>query len=594
MPRFTEVESRIIQKYISDPSLSDSLADIHKVMESIWRSDVRIVKNYTDHGMEHSIRIAGFVEKLLEVNPSVKFSEQEIYLLLAGIYLHDIGMQCDVIKYPEIKNKAKKLGAKFDVLFTAETANDYLPEQRDAIRENHHYLSAAWIDYLYEGNDPALSNFMQSIPDDLVDDLIDICKFHSKLPINNCPDSFIHHPNNRKKLVAALLRFADELDISSSRVDLKTVKLFTIKPDNSVYWWLHNYTNINFIETNKIRVTVRLHPKDFESYGYFIREDYITKFKNKNQPVLDVLVGQNIPLVIDYNSDVIAHKRAEKFPPEISAFFEKKRKIPECDERNKKQEKNSKTPLIFISPSTGMEFVLVTAGKFMMGSHAKDQYSHQCEYPAHEVTIKNSFYIGKYPVTQKQWEKIMGSNPSHFKGENLPVESVSWVDVQQFVTKINEQEKINGYCLPSEAEWEYACRAGTQTKYFFGNDESKLYEYAWFNKNSEGKTHQVGQKKPNQYGLYDIYGNVCEWVQDEWNDNYNISPSDNIAWEEGEDSCRVTRGGSWDSDFGLCRSADRCRFDPTHYRIYIGFRLMIEENVAIKKAEKNLNVNNDT
>jgi hypothetical protein len=324
MPRFTEVENRILKKYISDPQLFDSLGLIRGVMESIWASDVpKIVQNYTDHGEEHSVRVAGFIEKLLQVNPNMKFSEQEIYLLLAGVYLHDIGMQCDVVKYPEVKQRAKELGAKFDVEFSTEITNDYSPEQKDKIRENHHFLSAAWIDYMYDENEPVLSSSIKSIPDYLVDDLIDICKFHSKLPINNCPDPVIQDSNIRKKMIAALLRFADELDISRTRVEFKTVQIFNLKPDNSVYWWLHSYTEIIFIDSNIIRLVVRLHPEDFKSYSSVVQEDYITKFKNKNQSVVNVLVGYKIPVVIDDNSHVMAHKRVKKFPPEIAAVFDK-------------------------------------------------------------------------------------------------------------------------------------------------------------------------------------------------------------------------------------------------------------------------------
>ena len=349
MPGFTEVENRILKKYISDPQLSNSLALIRWVMESIWANDApRIVQNYTDHGIEHSERIVDFVEKLLQVNPDEDFSEQEIYLLLAGVYLHDIGMQCDVVKYPAIKERAEaeNLGAKFDKEFTAETTNGYSPDEQNEIRKNHHLLSAAWIDYLYEGNDPELSPAIKSLPYDLVDDLMDVCKFHSTLPINDCSDLFNDNPNSRKKMVAALLRFADELDISNTRVNIGTAKIFSMYPDNSVYWWLHNYTKVNFVNPNKVRLKVHLHSEDFESYGSFVCEDYLTTFKSKNQPVLDVLVGQNIPIIIDNNSDVVAHNRAEKFPPKITAVL---------DERMQKSGLYSKSKIPTIKKDSGSE-----------------------------------------------------------------------------------------------------------------------------------------------------------------------------------------------------------------------------------------------
>ncbi len=294
-------------------------------MESVWADDApRIVQDYTDHGEKHSERIAYFVEKLLQVNPDMKFSEQEIYLLLAGVYLHDIGMQCNIVKYPEVKEKAEELGAKFDEAFTKKTTDGYSLEEQNEIRKNHHFLSAAWIDCLHRGNDPVLSPKIKSIPYDLVDDLMDVCKFHSKLPINHCSDFSKDYPDIRKKMVASILRFADELDISSTRVNIETVKIFSINPENSVYWWLHNYTKIDFVGSNKVLLKVNLHPEDFELYGSFILEDYIANFRNKNKSVLDVLVEQKIPILIDNNSDIVAHTRVEKFPPEITAVLDEK------------------------------------------------------------------------------------------------------------------------------------------------------------------------------------------------------------------------------------------------------------------------------
>ena len=171
-------------------------------------------------------------------------------------------------------------------------------------------------------------------------------------------------------------------------------------------------------------------------------------------------------------------------------------------------------PKTFTSPSTGMEFILIPAGRFMMGSFLKYKYGNYNERPAHEVIIKNPFYIGIYPVIQKQWEKIVGSNPSKFKGENRPIESVSLNDVQKFINKLSQREGTDKYRLPSEDEWEYACRAGTTTSYSFGNDESELKDYAWYGDNSGRETHPVGQKEPNPWGLYDVHGNVWEWCQD--------------------------------------------------------------------------------
>jgi len=230
----------------------------------------------------------------------------------------------------------------------------------------------------------------------------------------------------------------------------------------------------------------------------------------------------------------------------------------------------------FTSSSTGMEFVLIPAGEFKMGSPSKEKDRFDYECPSHKVTIKCSFYLGKSSVTQKQWKEIMGKNPSHFKGEDRPVEMVSWKEARKFIKKLNEKEDTDKYRLPSEAEWEYACRAGTQTRYYFGDDESKLNEYAWYSENSVNETHPVGQKKPNSWGFYDMHGNVWEWVQDNWHENFNGAPSDGSAWEDENEVNRVSRGGSWFCAAILCRSASRFRRDPENKISNMGFRLLRE------------------
>jgi len=231
---------------------------------------------------------------------------------------------------------------------------------------------------------------------------------------------------------------------------------------------------------------------------------------------------------------------------------------------------------IYISSSTGMEFVMIPAGEFNMGSSPEEKDRSDCESPVHRVTIQNPFYMGKSPVTQKQWKKIMGTSPSNFKDEARPVELVSWEEVQEFIKKLNLIENTAKYRLPTEAEWEYSCRAGTQSRYFFGNDESKLGDYAWYVDNTGRKTHPVGKKKPNPWGLYDMHGNVWEWVQDRWHENYNGSPSNGSAWEHGNCSARVSRGGSWYCDSDTCRSAARFSREPENRFANLGFRLVRE------------------
>jgi formylglycine-generating enzyme required for sulfatase activity len=222
-----------------------------------------------------------------------------------------------------------------------------------------------------------------------------------------------------------------------------------------------------------------------------------------------------------------------------------------------------------ITNTIGMEFVPIPAGEFEMGSPSD-------EGSVHQVNIGYAFYMSRYEVTQKQWRAIMDDNPSSFKGDDLPVEQVSCYDAQEFIKKLNEKESTDKYRLPSEAEWEYACRAGTTSRYSFGDSESKLGDYAWYTDNSGGKTHPVGQKKPNSWGRYDMHGNVWEWVQDAWHSDYNGAPTDGSAWED-PSTIGVLRGGGWDHDARRCRSAYREPGYPSYRGSDLGFRLLKEQ-----------------
>lgn len=242
---------------------------------------------------------------------------------------------------------------------------------------------------------------------------------------------------------------------------------------------------------------------------------------------------------------------------------------------------SSKIHETFTSPSTGMEFVLIPAGEFMMGSPNKtgtvnSLISFSTTSPAHEVSIEYDFYLGKFPVTQKQWIEVMGENPSKIKDDNRPIENISWYDTQEFIKKLNEMEETDKYRLPSEAEWEYACRAGTQTKYSFGDDAAELNKYAWYSKNSYNETHPVGRRKPNHWGLYDMNGNIWERVQDTWHSNYICAPSDGSAKENGDNSRQPIRGGAFYSFAGNCHSAYRLSAKSNSRKKDIGFRLLRE------------------
>ena len=216
------------------------------------------------------------------------------------------------------------------------------------------------------------------------------------------------------------------------------------------------------------------------------------------------------------------------------------------------------------------EMVVIPAGSFNLGSND----GNGDEKPVHNVNI-SSFLMGKTEVTQGQWRSVMGSNPSHFTncGDDCPVENVSWNEAQVYAQKLS-QKTGKRYRLPSEAEWEYAARAGSQGKWSFGDSESELGSHAWYSANSNSTTHKVGQKRVNAFGLYDMYGNVWEWVVDVWHANYNGAPSDGSAWTTGGDQAlRVLRGGSRGGRPAYLRSAYRGRLAPGYRDDGTGLRL---------------------
>jgi len=252
-----------------------------------------------------------------------------------------------------------------------------------------------------------------------------------------------------------------------------------------------------------------------------------------------------------------------------------------------------------LGKNTFLEMVQIPAGKFMMGSNDYDN-----EKPVHEVRVP-AFLTGKYAVTNAQWEVVMGTKGSEncdvkFQGKNQPVVGVSWNNCQEFCKMLSSKigRKVR---LPSEAEWEYACRSGTQTKYCFGDDVSELGKYAWYGNNSgtqildcdrlwreneskywqqltdnKNSTHPVGEKMQNAWGLYDMHGNVWEWCSDIYHENYTGAPSNGSSWETGTvDNLRALRGGSWGNLVVNCRSASRDRDYADIRNDRLGFRLVV-------------------
>jgi formylglycine-generating enzyme required for sulfatase activity len=207
-----------------------------------------------------------------------------------------------------------------------------------------------------------------------------------------------------------------------------------------------------------------------------------------------------------------------------------------------------------------LEMVYIPGGTFMMGSPATEERLEERQSPQHQVTLP-AFYAGKYPITQAQWQAVMGNNP-YSKGEKLAVVEVSWDDAVEFCGKVS-QKTGRKYRLLSEAEWEYACRAGTTTLFHFGETiTSDLVNYNYYeHETSWGLTPEattdVGRFPPNAFGLYDMHGNVLEWCSDRWHENYNGAPTDGSSWEAGTDNYRVVRGGSSTGDAFSCRSRFR-------------------------------------
>ena len=241
-----------------------------------------------------------------------------------------------------------------------------------------------------------------------------------------------------------------------------------------------------------------------------------------------------------------------------------------------------------LSNSLGMDLKLIPAGTFTMG----DKCSIADVEPTHQVTLTKDFYIGVYEVTQSQYERVVGSNRSKFKGEKNPVEAVSWVQAVAFCEKLSalsaEQAAGRVYRLPTEAEWEYACRAGTTTAYSFGDDDSRLGKHAWFALNREGTPHVVGTKLANPWGLYDMHGNVFEWCLD-WYGPYPTDAVSDPQTPQGPQSdifgVRVYRGGGW-GDAASCRTAIRTPGDPEARSDGVGFRVALSLSLESAEAVK--------
>ncbi len=252
------------------------------------------------------------------------------------------------------------------------------------------------------------------------------------------------------------------------------------------------------------------------------------------------------------------------------------RDAPALARRSEQGKPGPRPPGEFVRNSIGMQLKLIPAGEFLMGSPDDEALRDQDECPLHRVRITKPFYLGVHEVTQAQYESVMGRNPSQFKGPDHPVENVSWEEARTFCEKLSqlpaEKAARRGYRLPTEAEWEYACRAGTNSVFSFGDDVSQAGSYAWYSSNAGDRTHPGGQKRPNAWGLHDMHGNVWEWCQDGYaSDYYKRSP---LTDPQGPSTLsHVVRGGSWGGPARSCRSAYRC-FTHSRGDKYLGFRVV--------------------
>ena len=232
------------------------------------------------------------------------------------------------------------------------------------------------------------------------------------------------------------------------------------------------------------------------------------------------------------------------------------------------------TITIPVKDGISIDMVRVEAGTFTMGATAEMKNTEDSEKPTHRVTLTNDYYIGKYEVTQALWQAVMGDDPSYFKGDNLPVEAVTWDDCQEFIGKLN---RITGktFRLPTEAEWEYAARGGNKSRGYQYSGSNNPSNVAWYDDNSGDKTHAVGTKQPNELGIYDMSGNVWEWCQD-WYETYSSSSQVNPTGAN-SGSCRVVRGVSWYNNARNCRLSLRGSNTPDFRSSNLGLRLVLSE-----------------
>ena len=332
---------------------------------------------------------------------------------------------------------------------------------------------------------------------------------------------------------------------------------------NAVYAVINSNTLTNALNDGKpLRATeaenLRTQLKNCDYYKYYVTRNNVTPI---SIPYLDDMVTRVYCLIDDMEVNMTT-STVVSYTTECADIM-----------HDLKPEGGWGAVKRYTASGVTFEMVEVLGGTFDMGATPEQQNAHNDEKPVHQVKL-SSYMIGKTEVTQELWQAVMGENPSHNKGENLPVEHVSWNDCQTFINKLNAMTGEN-FRLPTEAEWEYAARGMNRSKRTQYSGSANIDEVAWYTDNSEGKTHPVATKVPNELGIYDMTGNVWEWCQDFYDSSYyKDSPSQNPTGPS-EGSYRTGRGGGWGGDAGRCRMTFRTYDAPENYSDDLGFRLAL-------------------
>jgi formylglycine-generating enzyme required for sulfatase activity len=359
------------------------------------------------------------------------------------------------------------------------------------------------------------------------------------------PDLIIEDLHDACVILAAWMQIRNKRDISEAELDRLIEEIAKVKA-------------IALIDMKGRSLLNRNSDGDYRFSHYTIQEFCVTKFlseKSIYKPKEKIPINYQIVKLLNESGKIDSELRIDSLDLSLIMPSEEPKKM---------------------MTQFGMEFVYISPGLFKMGSPEGEPGRKEDE-TSHMVLLPQGFYMQTTPITQEQWKAVMENNPSEFKGDSSrPVERVSWNDAHEFIERLNKREPGMLYKLPTEAQWEYACRAGTQTRYYTGDTDADLARAGWYDENSNRTTHPVAQKEPNSFGLYDMHGNVWEWVEDDWHESYQHAPLDGSAWiDDPRGSARVIRGGGWFTPARNCRSAYRRWYEPDVRAYVLGFRLVL-------------------